>query len=244
MMDLMVDMHEIGHDEPIHAFEVVDSVEPIDASVGTESRFMNSDRGLGYLDMLSEKPGTEVLDGGVVAIETIFNAIVPESGIDPEGLKDVLREFGYWNENGMSLENIHDFFEMFGLPSALLGSGAFEDICIYIEAGLPVIISADYGEILGIDLPDEDTTSGERADYTFVIKDLDLSDPDNPMLTLYALDGSAESGVTVPLSVVEDAWKDGGCDYLIPGLTEAEVLEIQSPGESSVESQRVRARYV
>ena len=219
----MVDIHEIEQNEPIHIFE---AIEHIDATVETESLRMNSDQDLGYLNVLPEKPGTEVLNGGVLAIQTIFNEFAPESGIDPEVLKNGLRELGYWNENGMSLENIHDFFERFITPScALLSSGTFEDIYIYIKAGIPIIISADYGEMLGIDDPYEDSVSGERADYIFVIKDLDLSDPDNPTVTLYALDGSAEAGVTVPLSVAKDAWADSGCDYLIPGLTEAEVLE-------------------
>lgn len=234
----MIEAHGIEHNQPIGSIDRIETVETIEPIGGTEFRSV-------YLDdfgTFRETPGTEILDGGIATIRTIYNCF---TGIDvPEKvLADILCELGLWSVDGMSLKNIHDFFEgSIGLPCALLEYGTFQDICAYIENGIPVVLSGDIGEILGTDAPDEDTTFGEHADHAFMVRDFDFSNPDNPTVTLYALDGSGGEGYTIPLSVLEDAWADGGCDYLILGYSEGEVSHIQSEDDPTVESRREAAR--
>jgi hypothetical protein len=184
-------------------------------------------------------PGTEELDGGVEAIRTIFNSVTGEE-LSDEVLRAYLELIGYPTAN-MTLQNIHDFFEDHGVSSGLLGDGTPEGICTIVAEGHPVVISGDKGEMSGTDDPYEDWIFGEDADRAFVVREVDFSDPDNPTVTLYALDGSSAEGVTVPLSVFLDAWGDGGNDYLVPGLTEEEVSELLSSEESPIESMRARA---
>lgn len=219
MIDMILETHGIEYNAPIGGVEHVEPIVPLESIRDAESHVV-------YIDDIGafrEPPGTEILDGGIAAIRTIYNSV---AGVDvPEKiLEDILDRLELWSVDGMSLQNIHDFFEeTVGFPSALLEYGTFQDICLYIKNGIPVVLSGDIGEILGTDAFDEDTILGERADYAFIVKDIDFSDPDNPTVTLYALDGSGAEGCTVPLSVLEDAWADGGSDYLIPRFSEEAV---------------------
>jgi hypothetical protein len=230
MIDIILEAHGIEHNEPIGWVEHPEPVESFESIRDAESHVVYLD----HFKSFREVPGTEVLDGGIAAIRTIYNSV---TGVDiPEKIvEEILCGLGLWSVDGMSLQNMHDFFEkVIGLPCALLEYGTFQDICAYIENGVPVVLSGDIGEILGTDALDEDTTLGERADYAFIIKDIDYSDPNNPTVTLYALNGSGAEGYTIPLSVLEDAWADGGCDYLILGYTE-EAAALNGSTETDVE---------
>jgi hypothetical protein len=218
-------MNEEMREEPIDEDPIVDPVRPIEPIEPPEP---------------PEPPvGDEELDGGVESIRTIFNSVTDEE-LSDEALRAYLEFIGYPTAN-MTLQNIHDFFEDHGVSSGLLGDGTPEGICTIVAEGHPVVISGDKGEMSGTDDPYEDWIFGEDADRAFVVREVDFSDPDNPTVTLYALDGSSAEGVTVPLSVFLDAWGDGGNDYLVPGLTEEEVSELLSSEESPIESMRARA---
>lgn len=184
------------------------------------------------------EPGTELLDGTLESLRTVITVI---TGIDMpvEDYRAHMEELGFSTDDGISLQMLHDYLEMNELSCGLLADGTPDGICAFVANGFPVIISGDLGEILGTDYPYEDIIWGEDADHAFVIQSIDYDDPDNPIVTLYALDGSATGEeITVPLSELEDAWQDGGNDYLVIGFTEEEVLE-----ETSAESRDRSARH-
>lgn len=161
--------------------------------------------------IIPDMPGTEVLNGGLPAIMSVLHSIgvdVPEDIVADISLIDVLLP-------GISLANLHNFLAWLEVDTYLLSNGDIHDVCNWISEGYMVILSGDGGELLGTDDPFEDDFHGEHADRAFVIKDFDLSDPENPMVTLYAFDGSGADGVTIPVSQLEDAWADGGRDYLV-----------------------------
>lgn len=158
-----------------------------------------------------DTPGTEVLDGVPQAVVSVSHSV----GIDvSDDMVESLNEFKDMIP-GLSLANLRDFFTWLGVETYLIGNGEFDQVLWCLSNGFPVILSGDIGEILETDDLSEDDIVGEHADTAFVIKSLDISDPENPMVTLYALDGSGADGVTIPLSQLEDAWADSGYDYLI-----------------------------
>lgn len=158
-----------------------------------------------------DPPGTEILDGGMQAIISVGFVLGYEL---PDAMVEPLNEFADMLP-GTSLSDLKSFYTWLGFEAILIDDCEIDYVLRFVSWGFPVILSGDIGEILGTDDPFEDYTHGERADYAFVIKSVDTSDPENPMVTLYALDGSGEDGVTIPVSQLEDAWADGGCDYLV-----------------------------
>jgi hypothetical protein len=71
--------------------------------------------------------------------------------------------------------------------------------------------------MIGTDARDEDNVQGEKADYVFVVRSIDYNDSGETTATLYALNGTDNQGITVPLQVFENARADGGADALILG---------------------------
>ena len=164
-----------------------------------------------------ETPGTELLTGGVAAIRTLYNL---EYGIDlpPELLQEALLELELWNpENGMSLTSVQCFLELIGTESVLSGDTTVTEIETELAQGNYVLISGDIGELIGLDAPDEDDALGESADYMFMVRSIDYNDSGETTATLYALNGTDNQGITVPLQVFENARADGGADVLIIG---------------------------
>ena len=168
-------------------------------------------------EIVETPPGTEIVTGGVAAIRTLYNL---EYGIDlpPELLQEALLELELWNpENGMSLTSVQCFLELIGTESVLSGDTTVTEIETELAQGNYVLISGDIGELIGLDAPDEDDALGESADYMFMVRSIDYNDSGETTATLYALNGTDNQGITVPLQVFENARADGGADVLIIG---------------------------
>ena len=163
-----------------------------------------------------ENPGTEVLSGGIPAIQTLYNL---EYGIElsPELLREALVDLGLWNPDGMSLTDIQNFLDIAGTPTFLFNGVSSLEIEAAVDYGLYVLVSGDFGEMLGTDSPDEDAISGENADYMFLVHGIDYNAWGETTVTLYALNGTVSEGITVPLETFEEARADGGADVLIIG---------------------------
>jgi hypothetical protein len=184
---------------PIVAPEALASIEPEVSPIAG-----------GNLAILPDPPGTEILDDVFPAILSALHSVgvnVPDDVIEGANVLDDLLP-------GLSLAQLHGFFTWLGVDTYLYENGNINDVCDLISQNYMVILSGDVGEIYGFDSPIEDVF-GEHADRAFVIKSFDLSDPENPMVTLYRLDGSGADGMTIPLEQLEDAWADGGRDYLV-----------------------------
>ena len=168
-------------------------------------------------EIVETPPGTEIVTGGVAAIRTLYNL---EYGIDlpPELLQEALLELELWNpEIGMSLTSVQCFLELIGTESVLSGDTTVTEIETELAQGNYVLVSGDIGELIGLDAPDEDDALGESADYMFMVRSIDYNDSGETTATLYALNGTDNQGITVPLQVFENARADGGADVLIIG---------------------------
>ena len=94
-------------------------------------------------------------------------------------------------------------------------SNAF-NLANQLAQGKRVIVSVDSGELWD-DSPfgklfeaTEDALGIEGADHAVVVSGLDMSDPDNPMVTLTD-SGSGHAAISYPLDQFTDAWRDGHC---------------------------------
>ena len=163
-----------------------------------------------------ETPGTELLTGGVAAIRTLYNS---EYGIDlpHELLREALVDLGLWNPDGMSLADIQNFLDIAGTPTILLNDVTLFEIESAVDYGLDVLVSGDFGEMIGTDARDEDNVQGEKADYVFVVRSIDYNDSGETTVTLFALNGTSAEGISIPLENFESARADGGADVLIIG---------------------------
>lgn len=198
------------------------------------------------LSPTEEQPGTETLDGGVAAIRTILNLIgldIAETDMT-KVVEDLLEGWDrsrHFIAYQISLQDIQKVLEWAEMEVLLLENGTFHDIFTSLSIGKQVILEVDLGELTGEDLPFSDLLFGQDADHVCLIKNFDLSDPNNPMVTLYALDGSAKEGFTIPLSVLRDAWADGNYTYLVVDPSGLE--DSAQPSEDTVESREASARY-
>ena len=157
-----------------------------------------------------EAPGTEYVDGGLSVIRTIYNEMY-DIDIPEYMLSELLLELELWSPgSGMTLSDLQLFFDLAETSNILVADCTLFDVTELIDAGYFVIVSADMGEILTVDAPDEDIVYGPEADYAFVIKEVSDS-----TVTLYALNGTTGDGIIVPLSTFYDAWEDGGYDVLV-----------------------------
>ena len=167
-------------------------------------------------EIVETPPGTEILSGGVSAIRTLYNS---EYGKDlpHELLREALVDLGLWNPDGMSLADIQNFLDIAGTPTILLNDVTLFEIESAVDYGLDVLVSGDFGEMIGTDARDEDNVQGEKADYVFVVRSIDYNDSGETTVTLFALNGTSAEGISIPLENFESARADGGADVLIIG---------------------------
>ena len=167
-------------------------------------------------EIVETPPGTEILSGGVSAIRTLYNS---EYGKDlpHELLREALVDLGLWNPDGMSLADIQNFLDIAGTPTILLNDVTLFEIESAVDYGLDVLVSGDFGEMIGTDARDEDNVQGEKADYVFVVRSIDYNDSGETTVTLFALNGTSAEGISIPLENFESARADGGADALILG---------------------------
>jgi hypothetical protein len=191
-----------------------------------------------------EQPRIGELDGGVEAIRTILDLV--GLNISDRDMTQVVEDlFRRWDRarqfspNEMSLQDIQRVLEWAEMDVRLVENGTSYDVFDVLSLGKQVILEVDIGEVTGRDFFFSDFLFGQDADHVCIIKDFDLSDPNNPTVTLYALDGSAKEGLTIPLSVLMDAWADGNHAYL--EVDPSELEDSGQPAESPVESRQARA---
>ena len=145
----------------------------------------------------------------------------------------VLKDFGYdgtvddlkqeainngWHnpEAGTNLCDVGKLLEEHGVACDMYANCNAFNLANELAQGKRVIVSVDSGELWADSPLDklfetiEDTAEIGGVDHAVVVSGLDMSDPDNPMVTLMD-SGSGHAAISYPLDQFTDAWRDGNC---------------------------------
>ena len=134
-----------------------------------------------------------------------------------DDLKQEAIDNGWYNEDvGTNLCDVGKILEKHGVACDMYAESNAFNLANQLAQGKRVIVSVDSGE-LWADSPldklfesTEDALGIEGADHAVVVSGLDMSDPDNPMVTLTD-SGSGHAAISYPLDQFTDAWRDGHC---------------------------------
>lgn len=138
-----------------------------------------------------------------------------------EGSVDDLRQEaidnGWYNDDvGTNLCDVGKLLEKHGVACDMYADSNAFNLANQLAQGKRVIVSVDSGELwAGSSIESlfeatEDAFGIEGADHAVVVSGLDMSDPDNPMVTLTD-SGSGHAAISYPLDQFTDAWRDGHC---------------------------------
>ena len=134
-----------------------------------------------------------------------------------DDLKQEAIDNGWYNPDaGTNLCDVGKLLEQHGVACDMYADCNAFNLVNELAQGKRVIVSVDSGE-LWADSPlnklfesIEDAVGVSGADHAVVVSGLDMSDPDNPMVTLTD-SGSGHAAISYPLDQFTDAWRDGNC---------------------------------
>lgn len=132
-------------------------------------------------------------------------------------LKQEAIDHGWYDPDvGTNLCDVGKLLEKHGVACDMYANCNAFNLANELAQGKRVIVSVDSGELwAGSPLEKffetaEDALDVGGADHAVVVSGLDMSDPDNPMVTLTD-SGTGHGAISYPLDQFVDAWRDGNC---------------------------------
>ena len=144
-------------------------------------------------------------------------------------LTEIMIREGWLTEEGGSLATVGATLDSGGIPSHTVVDATLDDVIAELVAGHKVVIPVDSSELWDHSVFGRlwdwmtDLWGGE-ADHVVWITEIDMSDPDNPMVTINDTGHPDGQGAQYPLNELRGAWADGHFSYVATSISPAEYV--------------------
>ena len=145
-------------------------------------------------------------------------------------LTEIMIREGWLTEEGGTLATVGATLAHGGIPSHTVIDATIDDVIAELQAGHKVVIPVDSGELweqsaLGRLAEAMEDLWGGEADHVVWITDIDMTDPDNPMVTINDTGHPDGQAAQYPLNELMDAWADSHFSYIATSISPAEYVQ-------------------
>ena len=142
-------------------------------------------------------------------------------------LTEIMLREGWLTEEGGSLATVGATLDYGGIPSHTVMDATFENIVAELVAGHKVVLPVDSSElwdqsVFGRMWDWMTDLGGGTADHVVWITEIDMSDPDNPIVTINDTGHPDGQAAQYPLNELRDAWADSHFSYIATDISPAE----------------------
>lgn len=160
----------------------------------------------------------------VVAETSIINQFLPDVNLDQETAAYISATNGWYQPNaGTSPNVIGNLMDEFGIGNHTNTCATASDLAWELQQGHGVIVGVNSAELWDTgalaDLKHElikkcglDNSTFMPANHAVTVTGIDVSDPDNPMVTIN--DSGVGATMSYPLEKFVDAWENSDCFYV------------------------------
>lgn len=158
--------------------------------------------------------------------------IITAYGVDiSEGeLTEIMIREGWLSEAGGSLGTVGATLAHVGISSHTCYDATFDDLFAELVAGHKVVIPVDSSELWDQSAFGElwdwmTDLGGGTADHVVWVTGIDMTDPDNPTVTINDTGHPDGQGAVYPLNEVREAWEDSRFSYVATDFPPSEYVQ-------------------
>lgn len=145
-------------------------------------------------------------------------------------LTEIMIREGLLTEQGGSLATVGATLHYGGIPSHTVIDATIDDIFAELIAGHKVVIPVDSSELWDQSFFGEmwdrmEDIGGGIPDHVVWITEIDMTNPDNPIVTVNDTGHPDGQGAQYPLDDFRDAWADSRFSYIATSITPAEYVQ-------------------
>ena len=149
-------------------------------------------------------------------------------------LTEIMIREGWLTEEGGTLATVGATLDHGGIPSHTVMDATIDNVIAELAAGHKVVIPVDSSElwdqsVFGRMWDWMTDLGGGTADHVVWITEIDMTDPDNPIVTINDTGHPDGQSAQYSLNELRDAWADSHFSYIATDINPSEYLVTQIP---------------
>ena len=150
--------------------------------------------------------------------------------ISEEALTEIMIREGLLTENGGSIATVGATLDYGGIPTYAYMNATFDNLFAELVAGHKVVIPVDSSElwdqgVFGRMWDWMTDLGGGTADHVVWVTEIDMSNPNNPIVTINDTGHPDGQAAQYPLNDLRDAWADSHFTYIATTLPPGEYVQ-------------------
>ena len=149
-------------------------------------------------------------------------------------LTEIMIREGWLTEEGGTLATVGATLAHGGIPSHTVMDATIDNVIAELQAGHKVVLPVDSSELWDQSFFGEmwdwmTDLGGGNADHVVWITDIDMTDPDNPIVTINDTGHPDGQSAQYSLNELRDAWADSHFSYIATDINPSEYVLSQIP---------------